>query len=48
MAIDLFKAGGADSVTAYARSFMLMIVPLVIAAVLAILLRNVIKRNIKR
>ncbi len=48
MAIDLFKAGGADSITAYSRSFMLMIVPLAIAAVLAILLRNVIKRNIKR
>ena len=48
MAIDLFKAAGADSVTAYARSFMLMIIPLVIAAVLTIILRNVIKRNVKR
>ena len=48
MAIDLFKAGGASEVDAYAWAFMLMIVPLVISAVLAIALRNVIKRNIKR
>ena len=47
-AIDMFKASGADSVTAYARSFLLMIIPLIIAAVLAILLRNIIKKNIKR
>jgi hypothetical protein len=48
MAIDLFKAAGADSVNAYAKSFMLMIIPLAIAAVLTILLRNIIRRNIKR
>ena len=48
MAIDLFKAHGADPATAYARSFMLMVVPLMIAAVLALILRKIIKRNIKR
>jgi len=48
MAIDLFRKHGADDVTAYSRSFMMMIIPIVIAAVLAVLLRNVIRRNIKR
>lgn len=48
MAIDLFKAAGADSVTAYANSFTLMVISLAIAAVLTIALRKIIKRNIKR
>ena len=48
MAIDLFRAGGADSATAYSRSFVLMIIPLIIAAILTIFLRNIIRRNIKR
>ncbi len=48
MAIDLFKAAGADSVTAYANSFTLMVIPLAVAAVLTIALRKIIKRNIKR
>ena len=47
-AIDLFRASGADSVTAYGRSFHLMIVPLIIAALLTILLRNRIRKSIKR
>ena len=48
MAIDAFRAGGASSADAYAKSFMLMVIPLAIAAVLTILLRNLIKKNIKR
>ncbi len=48
MAIDMFKAAGDGPADAYAKSFMLMVVPLAISAVLTILLRNVIKRNIKR
>ena len=47
-AIDIFRASGADSVTSYGRSFLLMIVPLIIAATLTILLRHRIKSNIKR
>jgi len=48
MVIDMFRSSGSDPVTAYGNSFILLIVPIVIAAVLAILLRNVIKRNIKK
>jgi hypothetical protein len=48
MAIDMFKAAGSEPADAYAKSFMLMIVPLAISAVLTIILRDVIKRNIKR
>ena len=48
MAIDAFRAAGASSADAYAKSFMLMVIPLAISAVLTILLRNLIKKNIKR
>ena len=48
MAIDMFKAAGSEPADAYAKSFMLMVVPLAISAVLTIILRDVIKRNIKR